>query len=329
MALLPRVTFSSAFNYADVTAPTLVSAEVLVDGLTFEIVFSEAVTIGAGGDGGFTIDTDGAAVTLAYASGDGTDTLVYTLSRTVLSTETFSAFDYVQPGDGVTDLVGLELATFTNQHGVVANSSGESGFTYLLQEDFEGSEVDSQGEVGYDNPSIVSSSTSNTPRYAISPAPLEGFYSFYPGASSRYIDIPISGNPRSFYCRARPVATTATATMQLMNGSTVLAIIEVASNKLKPTHGTVAGSSTTDSFAVNFNWRLWIDYVPANSGSNGVLKIGFSSGDTKPTSGTKFVHLTNGDATLEVTKWRIGGLGSQVIFDKIRASASEIGDDPA
>jgi len=123
MALLPRVIFSAAVNYADTTPPTLSSANIPTAGTTMNIVFSEAVYVGSGGSGGFTITMSGGAVTLTYSSGSGSSTLVYSLSRTVDSGETCSDFDYTQPTDGIEDIAGNDLASFTNQHALVTNNS--------------------------------------------------------------------------------------------------------------------------------------------------------------------------------------------------------------
>jgi hypothetical protein len=108
---------------ADVTAPALVSAQIPAAGTTLEITFTEAVSIGAGGNGGFTIALSGGAATLTYASGSGSGTLVYTINRTVSAGETCSDFDYTQPGNGVEDAAGNDLATFTNQQALVTNNS--------------------------------------------------------------------------------------------------------------------------------------------------------------------------------------------------------------
>jgi hypothetical protein len=108
---------------ADVTAPALVSAQIPAAGTTIEITFTESVKFGAGGNGGFVLDTSGAAVTLTYASGENTPTLVYTLSRTVDAGETIADFDYTQPTNGVEDIAGNDLATFLNQQALVTNNS--------------------------------------------------------------------------------------------------------------------------------------------------------------------------------------------------------------
>jgi hypothetical protein len=110
---------------ADVTAPALVSAQIPAAGTTLEITFTEAVSIGAGGNGGFTIALSGGAATLTYASGGGTGTLVYTINRTVAAGETCSDFDYTQPGNGVEDAAGNDLATFSNQQALVTNNSAD------------------------------------------------------------------------------------------------------------------------------------------------------------------------------------------------------------
>jgi hypothetical protein len=108
---------------ADVTAPALVSAQIPAAGTTLEITFTESVKFGAGSHTGFTIALSGGAATLTYASGENTPTLVYTINRTVDSGETCSDFDYTQPTNGVEDIAGNDLASFSNQHALVTNNS--------------------------------------------------------------------------------------------------------------------------------------------------------------------------------------------------------------
>ena len=104
--------FSIQNNSTQVTlAPTLQSASIDETGDNIEFVFDKAVTIGAGGNGGWTINPSGGAATLTYASGDGSRTLVYSISRTIADTETGDV-DYTQPGNGVEDTAGNDLATF-------------------------------------------------------------------------------------------------------------------------------------------------------------------------------------------------------------------------
>lgn len=88
----------------DVTAPTVSSWTIAADGLSSSIVFSEAVTRGTDGITGLVLTptNGGAAITLSYTSGDGTNTLVIGHNRAVSSTETLTR-SYTQPGDGIKD----------------------------------------------------------------------------------------------------------------------------------------------------------------------------------------------------------------------------------
>jgi hypothetical protein len=100
---------------ASVVAPTLDSATVATEGNSLSLVFSESVTIGAGGNGGVTVTPSGGAATAAYASGSGSDTLVYTLSRTLATSETITT-TYTQPGNGIEATSGgTDVATFTDE----------------------------------------------------------------------------------------------------------------------------------------------------------------------------------------------------------------------
>lgn len=96
----------------DTTAPTFVSGTIGTNGTTLTTVFSEAITIGADGSSGLSVSAPGGTATTTYVSGDGTDTFVWTLSRTIKSTETWSDVDFTQPGDGLQDTSGNALASF-------------------------------------------------------------------------------------------------------------------------------------------------------------------------------------------------------------------------
>jgi hypothetical protein len=98
----------------DTTAPTLQSATIQAAGLTINLVFDEAVTFGAGGNAGWILTMSGGIINGAAV------TLVYTLSRKVFSDETGS-LSYTQPGSGVEDLAGNDLANIVG--GAVINSS--------------------------------------------------------------------------------------------------------------------------------------------------------------------------------------------------------------
>jgi hypothetical protein len=67
----------------------------------------------------------GGAVSLAYASGSGSNTLVYNLSRTIYSGET-GTVSYTQPGNGIEDAAGNDLANISSS-AVVNNSTQSAG----------------------------------------------------------------------------------------------------------------------------------------------------------------------------------------------------------
>jgi hypothetical protein len=106
----------------DVTAPTMSSATIGTSGASITLAFNESVSVGAGGNGGFTVSLSGGVATLTYSSGSGSSSLVYTISRTVNQGET-GTISYTQPGNGIEDTSGNDLATFSNS--AVTNNSSQ------------------------------------------------------------------------------------------------------------------------------------------------------------------------------------------------------------
>lgn len=108
---------------ADPTTPTLTSLTIPTSGDTATAVFSEAVSYGAGGAGGWTLNSPTNAMT--YASGTGTDTLVFNLASTILSTDT-PTVSYTQPTNGFESSDdGVDLASIPNAS--VTNNSIQTG----------------------------------------------------------------------------------------------------------------------------------------------------------------------------------------------------------
>lgn len=104
----------------DIVAPTVSSASINVAGNSLAVGFSETVTVGVGGAGGFTLSATGGSVALEYASGSGTSTLNFTPARTISSTET-ATLAYITRADGIEDAAGNDLASFSGQ--AVTNNS--------------------------------------------------------------------------------------------------------------------------------------------------------------------------------------------------------------
>ncbi|MCU0970416.1 MAG: hypothetical protein MUF57_01150 [Gammaproteobacteria bacterium] len=103
----------------DTTPPTVTSRTIAASGQTLTLGLDETVT--ATGAVPTLTNCSGGATTLSLASGSGTASLAYTISRQVLGAETGCVNSYTQPGDGIEDTAGNDLASFSNQ--AVTNSS--------------------------------------------------------------------------------------------------------------------------------------------------------------------------------------------------------------
>ena len=116
-------------NNEDTDAPTMSTQAIGADGRTVTFTFSEAVTIGTGGSTGFTLTNgDSEEIGLTYVSGSASTSLVYQSSVCIPSTDTFTAgLVYTQPTDGIEDMAGNDLASFTGAGAkTVTNGSGQS-----------------------------------------------------------------------------------------------------------------------------------------------------------------------------------------------------------
>lgn len=122
------ISYQMADN-SDTTAPTMSTQAIGADGRTVTFTFSEAVTIGTGGSTGFTLTNgDSEEIGLTYVSGSASTSLVYQSSVCIPSTDTFTAgLVYTQPTDGIEDMAGNDLASFTGGSAkTVTNGSTQS-----------------------------------------------------------------------------------------------------------------------------------------------------------------------------------------------------------
>jgi hypothetical protein len=94
----------------DTTAPTLVSATIAANGTSLSLVFSESVTVNT--NTGFVLTATGSP-TLAYVSGTGTATLVYTISAAVQQSESGITLAYTTGANYIEDAAGNDLGSFT------------------------------------------------------------------------------------------------------------------------------------------------------------------------------------------------------------------------
>ncbi len=120
----PRLNYTTS---ADVTAPALSSATIGTNGTTLTIVWTEAVTKGAGyADADLNVDasTGGSNLGLTYVSGDGTNNFVYTIGTTILSGETVD-LDFNGDANSLEDGAGNDMAAIVS--GSVTNNSTQTG----------------------------------------------------------------------------------------------------------------------------------------------------------------------------------------------------------
>jgi hypothetical protein len=111
--------YEVAAGTGDTTAPTVTTRTIGTTGQTLTLAMSEAVT--ATGTAPTLTSCSGGATTLTYSSGSGSASLAYTISRQVLAAETGCVNSYTQPGNGIEDTTGNDLASYSNQG--VTNSS--------------------------------------------------------------------------------------------------------------------------------------------------------------------------------------------------------------
>lgn len=122
----PSAVTNNSTQIADVTAPTLSTATVTA-ATTLTLIFDEAVTLTD--QTGMTVASSGAAVTVTGVSGDGTDTLALTLSRSIASTESLS-FSYDSGTGDVEDLSANALASISAR--LITNNITSSGGSTLI-----------------------------------------------------------------------------------------------------------------------------------------------------------------------------------------------------
>src|SRR5690606_2044690 len=98
----------------DLTAPSVTTAIIANDGLSFALSFDEDVTLGSGDSTGLSLSLSGGEVSPTYdALGSSATVLVWDLDRAVEQDET-GTYAYTNPGNGIEDLAGNDLANVTD-----------------------------------------------------------------------------------------------------------------------------------------------------------------------------------------------------------------------
>jgi hypothetical protein len=310
---------SSAYTFADATAPTLSSATIPTTGDSITLAFTEAVSIGAGGNAGWVPTLTGGASAMTYSSGDGTSSLVYTLARTVESGET-GTLAYTQPGDGLEDAAGNDLATIASA-AIVNNSTATGGPTYLLSLDCDtagtpGGVTDSGaiewGDTDAPNPLVTGGGwrTSSSTAFSLATfAQQSGRVDLF--EAIRFADI--SGQPTG-------------AIIEDAAGNDLAYLRILSTGSIRIYCGTTNLNATGYTYTADTTLYYWVDYTPG-LGANAVAHLYLSSSQTKP--GSPNATITNGNATGEASQLRMITQATTVATrDKIRVDDEAIGSSP-
>lgn len=262
--------------------PTLTSATVGSLGLYADLLFSETVEAGTGGNGGWSMScaTTG-AISMTYSSGGTTNTLAYSLSDTPIQGETCTVA-YTQPTDGIEAVDdGTDLATISSA--AVTNNSTVSGNAYMLEEGFEGvglpsgwTEIDSAGTRYYDY----------TPALSGTESMRLDFSSINPGAGIKYLFAsPLSIASGSFiYQYASSISATASVARVRRSGdaaNSAYISIDTSGHVNARVEGAVETTGTTAQ-AAGSPFKIWWEYELGASSSTLRVWVSATNVTTRP-----------------------------------------------
>ncbi len=125
-AISPSFLVQRGSTAGDTTPPTLSTVAIGTNGTSWTFTYDENVTGSPTSDlcDAYVVTMSAAgAITLTYASGDGSTSVVCTGSPSVVADETVTVgLNYTQPGNGIEDMVGNDLANISSK-GVTNNST--------------------------------------------------------------------------------------------------------------------------------------------------------------------------------------------------------------
>lgn len=207
-----------------------------------------------------------------------------------------------------------------------------AGPTYVLQENFDGT--------GYQNTWVEVGSGTINEDYATSPAPLEGTQSLYISASVQ--------NPRttnvlavtydSLYGYAQVHWTTIPSSTGIKwlafqcAGTNVFSVeSRGTTNGVMMRAANTAIFTTTGIMPQDSTFYIWWGYTKG-TGNNASAYFAYSGDTTKPSAGaSNYISTATGNASGAVEVCLLGlqaNATMTLIYDKLRLSATDIGNDP-
>lgn len=299
--------------------PTMTSATIPTTGATISLLFSDAITIGSGGNAGWTLNTPTNAMT--YSSGDTTDTLVYTLASTINSTDT-PTITYTQPGDGLESSTGGDLASITA--GAVTNNSTQGGIVYVIDQNFE------TATTGYDNGETWGEILGGgTIEAAETTTPLRGLQSLNMIAAAATeqrtqftLTTAITDSSNHFIYSVTSIPTSTSDVFKTfntdLNDSYKLSLESSGRLNINADGGTIDYGSTIAEDTTYHIW--WTSSV--GSGSNATFSVYVGTTATRPASPD--MTITDSTITTDIKYLRIvNNYGGNVKFDQILMSETD------
>lgn len=203
-----------------------------------------------------------------------------------------------------------------------SGGGGDPGSPYLVSEDVDGSGT----PAGWTN--------AGSPNWDYTTSPIVGAQSLL--CSSELNTTTISFTPAStvwVFCRIRREATGGSSSTIPIVGLRSASDVNLAlvTNRNNPAYRLLGGSiiggfNATVSNGVNH--ALWLQYI-IGTGANSIARMWLQEDGTEIRPASMYANHTTGNATADAAKLILGGASAAgMVFDKIRVSTSEIGDNP-
>jgi hypothetical protein len=230
---------------------------------------------------------------------------------------------------------GRSITTTSTINGIVSPAAcngiaiAGGAVTYLVQQDFEGA--------GYDNGETWTEAGTGTINEDYTTSPLVGSQSLRLAYTSQSgtttVALPADQASLDVYFRVNFAAVPASGKVFLRlrdAGGTTICRVEVAtSNRITIRHGTGA-ATTTNGVSSATTYSFFLTFTKG-SGANGIANIGYSTDDTRPTSGNTYVSVSNGTSTADVRDIMFGPENTstwEAQVDKVRADNATIPSSP-
>lgn len=208
----------------------------------------------------------------------------------------------------------------------MGGSTATASTVFLVSEDFEGTGAPSGWTAGSGTPA---------PNFDYTTVPLDGAQSLYLASASQIT----ATRPADFtnitevwfYLMFRATNGTApSAASQYVglapNGGGSVITWRISAG-LKLLVGSV--TTTATSIVLDTTYHVWGHYLQG-TGANAVVDVGFSTNGVRPTSGGTFAQVTTDPGTVAIGRINLGttgtSMGMDIIIDKLRVAATQIGD---